>query len=323
MTETTREIFESHQVRKTKKQRAAFRAWLMEKAEAMGYSVREESGSFGVRNVVVGDPDTARVVFGAHYDTCARLPFPNFITPKNFSIYLLYQLAISVVFMILPAVVLGFGVGLAMAALGVSAWEGFPSVISLIMYAWLLVFLVLMLFGPANRHTANDNTSGVTTLLDTMAAMPEAQRARVAFVFFDLEEAGLFGSSAFAKAHKTVKKDTLLVNFDCVSDGEHILVAMNKGARGYSERLKKAFEAALPEGMTVLVTDKAFYPSDQKNFRAGVGVATLRRGRGGLLYMSRIHTPRDTVYREENVAHLAAAAVRLTAALTAEETAHE
>ena len=83
-------------------------------------------------------------------------------------------------------------------------------------------FVWRLLDGPASRHTANDNTSGVITLLETALAMPEADREEVCFVFFDNEEKGLFGSAAFTKAHKKAKKETLNINFDCVSDGDFI-----------------------------------------------------------------------------------------------------
>lgn len=94
MTETTKEIFDNYQIRKTKKQKTAFIEYVKKLAEEYGYSLKVEKGSFGVRNIVIGDPDTAKVLYTAHYDTCARLPFPNFITPKCFLIYLLYQLLI-------------------------------------------------------------------------------------------------------------------------------------------------------------------------------------------------------------------------------------
>ena len=48
----------------------------------------------------------------------------------------------------------------------------------------------------------------------------------------------------------------------------------------------------------------AIYPSDQANFDRGVGVAALKKTKSGLLYMDRIHTERDTVYMEENMAYL-------------------
>ena len=63
--------------------------------------------------------------------------------------------------------------------------------------------------------------------------------------------------------------------------------------------------------------DKGFsvYPSDQKNFPLGVGICALRKGKLGL-YMSRIHTRRDTVLEETNVYILRAA---LTSLITCAE----
>ena len=87
MTQTTKEIFEKYQVRKTKKQKTAFIEYVKQTAERYGYEYKVEKGAFGVRNIIIGNPDTAKVLYTAHYDTCARLPFPNFITPKNFFIY--------------------------------------------------------------------------------------------------------------------------------------------------------------------------------------------------------------------------------------------
>jgi hypothetical protein len=59
-----------------------------------------------------------------------------------------------------------------------------------------------------------------------------------------------------------------------------------------------------------------FYPSDQANFPEGIGVAALKCTKKGLLYMDRIHTFKDTVYREENIRFLTEGAIRLTQALT-------
>ena len=83
MNETTARLFESHEVRKTKKQKSAFIDFVSERAEQLGYECKVERGSFGARNISVGDVNTASVVYTAHYDTCPRLPFPNFITPKT------------------------------------------------------------------------------------------------------------------------------------------------------------------------------------------------------------------------------------------------
>ena len=309
-----KEIFESFQVRKTKKQKTAFLGYLRGFAEERGYSLKIEKGSFGARNAVVGDPDRARVVYTAHYDTCPVLPFPNFITPKCFGLYLLYQIAI-----LLPILAIFFGVsfllGLGVGALVERGLIGEQSA-DLLAYLgfWVLYFGVfgLLLAGPANKHTANDNTSGVITLLSIMDRLPEEERAHVAFVFFDLEEAGMIGSSSFAKAHPTVREKTLLVNFDCVSDGKKILLVAKKEAEGEIGRLSEAFYAKGELFSVEIASKGVFYPSDQSRFKHGVGVASLKYSK--LLktdYMDRIHTPRDVIFEEENVDFLTDCALRL------------
>lgn len=304
MTETTQEIFEKYQVRKTKAQKSAFAAYVEGLASDWGYSFQIEKGSFGAKNLVVGDPASAKVVYTAHYDTAPVLPFPNFITPKNFLIYILYNVAIVLGFFAV-AFLLGLGVGFASAVFELGEDAAFW--IGEIAY---FAMLFLMVAGPANKHTANDNTSGVTLLIDMMRELPAEHRDDVAFVFFDLEEMGLVGSSSFARAHKDEMKDRLLVNFDCVSDGENILFVLRQGAKAFRTAIETAF--AETDGFKVEVADKGvFYPSDQAKFPCGIGVAALRSTKGGLLYMNRIHTNRDIIYREENIEFLKNGAIEL------------
>ena len=308
MTETTSEIFEKYQVRKTKKQRAAFAEYVESLAADYGYSFRTEKGSFGSKNLVVGDPSKAKVVYTAHYDTAPVLPFPNFITPKNIFLYLLYNFALVAVFFFISFVI-GVTVGVISAFANIDVY--IASIVSELIF---LIVLVMLVAGPANKHTANDNTSGVTLLIDIMRDLPEERRGDVAFVFFDLEEIGLIGSSAFAARHKAEMKDRLLLNFDCVSDGENMLFALKKRAKPYRDAIEKAFAAK--DGFKVEVCDKGvFYPSDQARFPLGVGVAALRSTRGGLLYMNRIHTRRDVIYREENIEFLKNGAIELPSLL--------
>ena len=54
-----------------------------------------------------------------------------------------------------------------------------------------------------------------------------------------------------------------------------------------------------------------FYPSDQAKFRRGVGVCALKKSPVCGYYMDKIHTRRDTVLDEENVALLCSGTVRL------------
>ena len=96
-------LLENHPVRKTKKQKEAFRSWLIGEAAAMGYTAQEEKAKgYASTNLVVGDPETAKVTYTAHYDTPPVMPIPNFITPTNIGIYLLYQLVRPLVFWSFP-----------------------------------------------------------------------------------------------------------------------------------------------------------------------------------------------------------------------------
>ena len=81
-------------------------------------------------------------------------------------------------------------------------------------YVWFLcvwAVIALVMIGPANKHNANDNTSGVVTLLEIARSLPESQRGKVCFVLFDLEEAGLIGSAAYRKAHKKASDSQLVL----------------------------------------------------------------------------------------------------------------
>ena len=145
------EILKSYQVRKTKTQKAAFEAYLKELLQQDEISV--EAMTFGMmksRNLVVGDVAKAKAIFTAHYDTCAAMPLPNFITPKSFTCYLLYQLVLTLVIIAVPAIVAAL-IGLINEAL-----------VPLVAVLGIYLILFLIMFGPANKHTANDNTSGVT-----------------------------------------------------------------------------------------------------------------------------------------------------------------
>lgn len=308
MTETTREILEKYQVRKSKKQKTAFIEYVKQIAEDHGYDFAVERGSFGARNIVIGQPDSAKVLYTAHYDTCARLPFPNFITPKNFFIYLLYQLLIVGIFFALTFAVT-FCAGLLLSFMPI-ADEIASLLISFLPQVICIVLLFLLLGGPANKNTANDNTSGVTTVLDILQKLPQDQKDKVAFVLFDLEEAGVFGSSSFASKHKALKKNTLVLNFDCVSDGETMLFALKRTTKKYAELLEKAFVSTTD--VTVEITKNAFYPSDNASFKGGIGVAALKKSKSfGVLYMDRIHTKKDVIYREENIEFLTNGAITL------------
>lgn len=282
-------------VRKSAEQKAAFRQWVVEQSEKMGYQAVPDAKGYS-RNVVVGDPETAEVVFTAHYDTPPVMPVPNFITPTNVFIYILYQIAITLGLLI-PCGAVGLAVGL----LTGSFWPGYFAGFFI-----LFILTALMMFGPANRHNVNDNTSGIAAVLEIMARLPQEQRSKAAFILFDNEEKGLLGSSAFAGRHPKVKKEKLLINMDCVGDGETILFFANKKTRALPcfPALNDAMSNQTGCEFRMNEMEKCFYPSDQAHFTYGVAVCACLKGRFGY-YCNKIHTAKDTVCRQENLDFLA------------------
>lgn len=318
MTTESRELMERFPVRKSRARKEEFRAWLCEALTAAGWEPRVEEGKGMVKshNVVVGDPETAGVVFTAHYDTPARLPTPNINFPYNMLVTMIAQMPIMLLIMV-PA--------LGLEILTIHFTQN-SLLALLVVYVVLLASLWLLLAGPANPSNVNDNTSGIVTLLEIALSLPQEERADAAFIFFDNEELGLLGSSAFYKAHKKAMQGTLLVNFDCVSDGDHIRLFPGKKARKRADLLELLEGSFLSAGeKEVAVSPRGYYPSDQKHFPLGVGVCALRKGPFGY-WLGKIHTARDTVFMEENIEVLRRGAVALAASRSAAmrgETPHE
>ena len=296
---TPMDILKSYPVRKSKKQKASFRADVIAWLEALGYCVAVEQGSFRSSNVVIGDPKTARYLVTAHYDTCARLPFPNLITPCNVWTFLLYQF-FACLMLIIPSAAVGAAAGWLLRSFDLGYF-----LFMILLWASIL----LMMIGPANPSNVNDNTSGVVTLLEIAKSLPELHRKNVCFVLFDLEEAGLIGSASYRKKHKAEVSGQLVLNLDCVGEGDAICFFPGAKLRQDKRKLQALGRVAGTFGRkTIIIRTKGFsvYPSDQANFPYGVGICALKRGRAGL-YLSRIHTPKDTILDETNVNLLRAA----------------
>lgn len=233
------------------------------------------------------------MVFTAHYDTAPRLPFPNICTPKNIGLYLLYQVGMTLGILAIPVLL-----GVALGMITKSATAAF-----FVSYAALVAVMVLMLAGPANPHTVNDNSSGVAAVLELMARIPPEQRGKAAFILFDNEEMGLLGSAAYASKHKAVKQNTLIVNMDCVGEGEHMLFFANKAARALPAYAALTAAMEKQQGMNLLMNDaeKCIYPSDQANYKVSVAVCACSRTKRGIYYFAKIHTPKDTVCDQRNL----------------------
>ena len=179
----------------------------------------------------------------------------------------------------------------------------------MVTYISVMVMIALMLAGPANKSNANDNTSGVVTLLEILRTMPENQRGKVCFVLFDQEELGMIGSSFYRSRHRKESDCQMVLNLDCVGDGDHLMMFPTKKLKKDRKKLTSLYRACGYFGKKSLtVHEKGFgiYPSDQMVFPYGVGICALRKSKFGL-YVGKLHTAKDTVLEETNVNILRAA----------------
>ena len=298
------DVLDQFPIRKSKKQKQAFRDAVQSYVTGLGYDFNTEKGSLGSTNIVIGDPEKAKFLVTAHYDTCAHLPFPNLITPCNLWIYLGYQLLLLVPLLAISVI---------------AGWlshfifddPAVPPYVGLAVY-WVL--LIFMMTGPANKHNANDNTSGVVTVLEILRTMPEVHRKKVCFVLFDLEEAGMWGSASYRSKHKEASNGQLVLNLDCVGDGNEIVMfpsgKLKKKATAM-ERLEKICGCFGEKSLTLHKDGFSIYPSDQTNFPYGLGIAAFNRNKLLGLYCDKIHTNRDTVLDLTNVNILRAALTTL------------
>ena len=91
MIERPMDIDRLYSIRKSKKHKQAFRDDVTQYVSNLGYQVTVEKGSMGSRNLVIGDPEKAKYLITAHYDTPASIGIPNFITPSNFFLFIIYN----------------------------------------------------------------------------------------------------------------------------------------------------------------------------------------------------------------------------------------
>ncbi len=290
-------------IRKTKQQKQAFLDAAVAYAREKGYAVTVEAGKRGVNNIVIGDPERAKYLVTAHYDTPGNIGIPNFCVPCN---VLLSRL------MFFLSMCLGAGLSAGTMVLFMEKRYLPAAVLAL---AFFGVFLLLQL-APANRSNANDNTSGVVTVLEIMASIPENLRDRVCFVLFDLEEQGKKGSNAYRKAHQTAAEGQIVLNLDCVGDGDYILLMPEKKVRqdeALLQRLCRLEDTYGSKHIRVIAQGYCRYESDHRNFPLGVGIAAFHKKRR-IYVLGRIHTKRDTVLEISNVNILRAAIISLIAA---------
>ncbi len=298
------EIIRLFPIRNTKKEKAAFRAYALEKAQEMGFSAREINNA-GHKNVAIGDVNKAKVIFTAHYDTPWASFFPNLMLPKNRGLHLAFQIAI-----VLPMLAFSFLAAFLVfefVKLDYSVTQNRLVPLAAYLFTYYGLFVALMR-GRRNKSNFNDNTSGVALMFDIMEKLAPEEKEKCAFLLFDNEERGKKGSKAFAKENKEIFEHTPIVNFDCIGLGDQFVTIEKECFKAHP--IYNAFHNAF-SGLTnshMLSSKHARANSDQMSFKLGNAVMTCALTKKGILYVNRIHTKKDTVVSKENISALSNAA---------------
>ena len=283
-------------VRHTKDEKRAFFEYVQKETDG---KARIEQNSWH-SNIVIGDPNKAKVIFTAHYDTPWRAFLPNLMLPTNRLLYLAYNISIALV-LLAPAIAGSF---LILKLFSLDRMSRPGSAVWFLSYLILYVGLfILVMFNGKNRHNYNDNTSGTAAVLELCKAVKDENAA---FILFDHEEWGKLGRKAYAKAHPDIKQDTLVINLDCVANGTNFIFAVPDKASGSEifSALKNCLKDTDAYRALLYPSKNISMNSDQMSFNLGVGVCACKYKPRIGYYCDKIHTVHDTEVSEDNVSYL-------------------
>lgn len=273
------------------KQKKRFRKFIKEEMDKLGWNSEMIKG-----NIIVGDIEQVEYIFTAHYDTPGKIPGYARFSYKLFG-------NTSIVFSNLLIILIIILYSTFMVVLG--KMFGLDDIIKLIANIPYIV-LILGIFIP-NKNNYNDNSSGILTLMNIAHEISDhnINKNKVAFVFFNNEEWGLLGSTAmkkYWKKNKTPLKGKKIINFDCVGNGDTILIT-----HGRNDKLAKEMQERFKLS-TIHDVERFKYNiiplSDDFKFRkkGAIGIVFCNKSKLGKgYYIPDIHCSKDIKLNLENI----------------------
>ena len=289
---TVNELFP---IRRTIEEKKRFEEYALEKGKELGY-ISQVQELEKHRNLVFGDLSSAKVIFGAHYDTPTGGLIPNLMMPRNNVLFFAYQFLIPILLVVL-------GLSLAYGLQNLFHYDelGVILIFLLIYYG----FFILLFKAFKNPHNLNDNTSGVAGVFTLMEKLSGNQE--VAFVLFDDEEKGKKGSKALYKAYPNYFDQKLVINMDCIGNGDNIILISSLKAMKLNEyhKLANCFQSNQYFKVASYPAKGSQCNSDQKSFPCGIAILAAKRRPIIGFYTPRIHTVWDKVASFENIEFIA------------------
>ena len=125
----------------------------------------------------------------------------------------------------------------------------------------------------ARGQGAVDNAASCAVLLELIGRLKSTLlNSSVTVVFFDLEEAGLLGSTSYLQAHASSSRPAMAMNFDIFAYGQTFFVTPSKP----EGPLLSTFQQAASElGFPVRTLPMSQYPDSDHETMARAGIETL------------------------------------------------
>ena len=284
-------IIEKYGIRRKENQKQSFRKYVQDEFLE---NVNIETLDKKHNNIIIGDIEEAEVVFTAHYDTPPTSIIPNLMMPLNKILLYTYHFGFFIILAVVCIIIA--------KAISMSLTNQYIEWVIIYLILYFSSFIFLMRFFT-NKNNYNDNTSGVATILSL--AKKNINNKKIAFILFDNEEKGLEGSKAYNKHHQNMK-DKLVINLDCVGNGEHIIVVSKELAMKNNNYLLLKNSLIDNENYQVhyYSNKEGSSNSDQKSFDQGIGIMACKKNKLIGYYTARIHTNKDTVVNEDNIEYL-------------------
>ncbi len=287
-------IHNTYPVRRTEEQKEQFREYVKTTGKRLGVKVNVETLKNNHNNVIIGDINTAKVIFTAHYDTPASSILPNLMLPRNKFLGTIYHI--------------GYPFVMALISLLISFMFGklFNLKYEIVIILYLIIYFVMYYLATRafiNKNNKNDNTSGVATVL---SILEQNINTPIACILFDNEEKGLLGSKAYNEKYKQELKNKLIINFDCVGLGDNIIFIEKDDAQKLDEYkiIKENFTENEVFKVHHFPLKGSSGNSDYKSFKCGVGVMACLKHKSIGFYTSRIHTNKDTIAYTDNIEYI-------------------
>ena len=284
------EINKKYPVRRTEEQKNNFIKFTKDELTKYNVSVNAETIDKHT-NIIIGDVEKAKVIYTAHYDTPASSVFPNLMFPRNkiLSYVYVFTYAFIIVF---------FSFVFAFLFKKIFNFNNDALIVVYLIIYFLLFYVCTRCV--TNKNNINDNTSGVATIFTLVSGM---KNNNVAYILFDNEEKGKLGSKAYSKKYKDILKDKLIINFDCVGNGNNIIVVCKDKAinHEYYKLLNESLKPNEEFNVKMYSMKGSSSNTDFLNFECSLSVMACKKSRLVGYYTPNIHTPFDTVASSKNI----------------------